>query len=679
MSENASNQTLSIVWLDDSDERPQENVIIQQQLRALSSNFKMFKTINDCEQYLKKQPETTPISLIVNGSLGKDLVPVINSLPQIIVIYIYCFNVQLHQLWAVKYDKVKGVHAIFDEIKIQLVNSQISKNQLGESQTSKTQLSIIKNVPTTDFLPETISRSEATYALDLAYLIAEACFDYFGRMAVVSRTRDDFISLCRNELKSGSTLLGVIQEFQDGYAANTAIDWFYRDPFFCIIVENIFRASSIDMMLLCQFLIHDIKKQLDEHKFTSSVVVYSSGVMSTEALKKLDEFIGKVIAFKSFILANLDRDKALSRTLNSDSSNRCKRILFIIEADPHIENVKSFAKIGSLTSRVDSDSVFFMIGSLFKIIQIQHEENDIINVKISLCGNDSENSTKALFDQLKAQYIDSNGETDIIGFGQFLITTGNSLNGKPLCDEGERLISSYVDQLPADDANRPRGYDALGAMHLSREDFDESLNWFKKSFEFVKEKLPPNDLRIAESCKNIALVHFQKKEFTQALEYFNQTLVIWKQSYGDDHPILLPCLTNVASIYEHEEKIEEATACYYQMLAIIMKHHLGDPSWFAAVYNNLGNMHYRLETYHLALGFFKASLEFKFKFLPNDHPSIALTYKNIGLICESMSNIQESRENFEKAANIYGALYAADHECVMQIAELIQNLPTQST
>ncbi|CAF5218199.1 unnamed protein product, partial [Rotaria magnacalcarata] len=177
MSENASNQTLSIVWLDDSDERPQENVIIQQQLRALSSNFKMFKTINDCEQYLKKQPETTPISLIVNGSLGKDLVPVINSLPQIIVIYIYCFNVQLHQLWAVKYDKVKGVHAIFDEIKIQLVNSQISKNQLGESQTSKTQLSIIKNVPTTDFLPETISRSEATYALDLAYLIAEACFD----------------------------------------------------------------------------------------------------------------------------------------------------------------------------------------------------------------------------------------------------------------------------------------------------------------------------------------------------------------------------------------------------------------------------------------------------------------------------------------------------------------------
>ncbi|CAF3143544.1 unnamed protein product [Rotaria socialis] len=668
MSENANNQALSIVWLDDSDENSQENMSIQQHLRALSSNFKMFKAINDCEQYLKNQPETTPISLIVSGRLGKDLVPVINSLPQIIVIYIYCYNVQEHKLWAVEYDKVKGVHAIFDEIKI----------QLGKSQTIKKQSSIVKNVPTTDFLPETISRSEVTYALDLSYFIAEACFDYFGRMAVISKTKDDFISLCRNELKSGSTLLGVIQEFQDGYAANTAIDWFYRDPFFCSIVENIFRASSIDTMLPCQFLIHDIKKQLDEHKFTSSVVVYSSGVMPTETLTKMDEFIGKVIAFKSFLLANLDRDKALSCTSNSGSSDRCKRILFIIEANPNIENVKSFAKIDSFTNRVSPGSVLFMIGSLFKIIEIKHEENNIINVKVLLCGNDSENSTKTLFDRLKAQYIDSNGETDLIGFGQFLITIGNSMDGKPLCDEGERLIRSYVDQLPADDASRPRGYDALGAIHLSRRDFGESLNWFKKSLEFEKEKLPPNDLRLAESYQNIALVHVQIKEFTQALEYFKQTLVIWKASYGDDHPILLPCLTNVASIYEQEEKIEEATACYHQMLAITIKHPLTDPCWFAAVYNNLGNMHYRLESYHLALGFFKTSLEFKLRFLSNDRPSIARTYTNIGLVCESMSNIQESRENFEKAANIYNALYAADHECVKKISELIQNLPTQS-
>jgi tetratricopeptide (TPR) repeat protein len=486
--------------------------------------------------------------------------------------------------------------------------------------------------------------------------------------------KEDFFSLCQNVLQGNDQLLAILQEFKEGYSPDRAISWLYRDAFFIGYINCIFTVAHIDSIYVCRAFIHDIYKQLEQHKCTSTIQVYRCEQMSNENFQKLKQLNGKIIPMKSWFLTNSNREAILSYMSSYDSSNECKRILFIIEADPQIPNVKPFAKIGSLSNYNDPNDVLFMIGSLFKITEIEDEKDGIINIKMTLCANDDENALKASFDRLKYQYINSNGETDLIGFGQLLFAIGNSLRDKDISNRGEELIRSFLGKLPKDHADHVRCYDALGYIDLIKNEFDLSLDWYKKSFEIKKDKLPANDPNLAESYKNMAAAYLQKKDFTQALEYFKQLLIILKQLYGDDHIALIPCYADMASIYETEDKLTEAFSCYSQVEVILIKNHATNDMDFARLCNNLGKIRTFLGHYHLALGYYMTSLQIKSSLLTSVDPSIATTYKNIGLVYGYMDNLEQSRENLEKAAEIYRQVQSHDNPNVTEIEELIQNL-----
>jgi len=106
MGDNINIQTTSLAWLDDSPNDSQENIFTQQQLRLVNSNFKMLESINECEEYVKSQSADTSITLIVNGRLGREIVPVIHPLTQVVTIYVYCFNREAHAKWAKEFNKV---------------------------------------------------------------------------------------------------------------------------------------------------------------------------------------------------------------------------------------------------------------------------------------------------------------------------------------------------------------------------------------------------------------------------------------------------------------------------------------------------------------------------------------------------------------------------------------------
>ncbi|CAF1153712.1 unnamed protein product [Rotaria sp. Silwood1] len=669
MNDISDNQTLSLIRLDDSNSASQENVIIQQQLQLLDSNFKMFQTINNCKEHIQSQTADAHITLIVNGRLGQKIVPEIHGLPQIIAVYVYCMNLAEHKKWALNFAKVKGVFVDFDEL----------RGHLQPSQTDTNQHSIVSELPTTDTSTRKAIQLESSYDLDCCYMISDTCFDCFTRMNTDLTEKDAFVSLYQDASQTNDKLLPILQEFQEGYHPEKAIFWLYRDPIFYTLIDNMFKVAYIDAMVCSRFFIHDIHKQLELHKCTSTIEVYKSEIISKEKFQQLNNCNGKVIAMKSFLLASTDCNASSLDTPDITSSNEYQRILFIIEANPQIENVKPFAKIGSLINEKDSNAVLFMIGSLFKITEIQNGQNGVINIKMSLCGNDSENNIKSLFDQLKHKYINDKGEMDAIGFGQLVFGMGQSLGNGNLSDRGEKYICSYMEKLPNDHPDRLRCYDALGNIDLNKGNLDSSLNWFKKTFDMKKEKLQPNDPDLAESYKNMALVAFNQKAYTQALDYFNQYLELLQRLSGDNHIGLTLCYTYMANIHENEQRFPEAASYYHQALAIMIKYNFNDVSSFAVVYNNLGKIYTILGNYHLALGFYKTSLEMKLKSLPPVHPSVAITYKNIGVVCEGINDIQQARENFEKALNIYRELYDSQSSCITQIEEIIRNLPTLPT
>ncbi|CAF0780037.1 unnamed protein product [Rotaria sordida] len=264
MGDNIDIPKLSLVWLDNSNSDSQENVFTQQQLRLFDSNLKLFKTTNECETYIKSQSTDAHITLIVNGGLGKQLVPNVHDLSQIIAIYVYCMNLEEHKKWTSNFSKVKAVLAELDEL----------KRHLQSSHTNINDHSITSEVPpTTDAPKRTIVHIETTYELDCSYMISDTCFDCFARMKTQLVEKDDFITLCRDALQKSENFLPILLEFQEGYHSDQAIFWLYRDPFFHVLIENMFKLADIDSMLSCQFFIHDIHKQLEQHKCTSTIEV----------------------------------------------------------------------------------------------------------------------------------------------------------------------------------------------------------------------------------------------------------------------------------------------------------------------------------------------------------------------------------------------------------------------
>ena len=68
------------------------------------------------------------------------------------------------------------------------------------------------------------------------------------------------------------------------------------------------------------------------------------------------------------------------------------------------------------------------------------------------------------------------------------------------------------------------------------------------------------------------------------------------------------------------------------------------------------------------------SLNIKTKSLPINHPDIALTYKNIGLIHEMKGEFIEAKTFYEKAANIRRHILPSTHPDVIRIERNIRRV-----
>ncbi|CAF4248771.1 unnamed protein product, partial [Didymodactylos carnosus] len=95
----------------------------------------------------------------------------------------------------------------------------------------------------------------------------------------------------------------------------------------------------------------------------------------------------------------------------------------------------------------------------------------------------------------------------------------------------------------------------------------------------------------------------------------------------------------------HYNKAQE----YYELfLKSLPENH---PS-IAATYNNMGLVHYNQGNYVEALNYYKKTLEIQLKSLTENHPDIATTYNNVGLVHYNQGNHVEALNYYKKTLEI---------------------------
>ena len=99
-------ETYSSLWLDPSVTESKEYLKAKQRLRTSISSLKVFKTTEECEQYLPLVPAQDRIIFLVNNHLGQEVVQRIHPLRQIFAIYIYHDDQKPNGQWTKEYPKV---------------------------------------------------------------------------------------------------------------------------------------------------------------------------------------------------------------------------------------------------------------------------------------------------------------------------------------------------------------------------------------------------------------------------------------------------------------------------------------------------------------------------------------------------------------------------------------------
>ena len=93
------------IWLDSSADSAEGNKDIQKKLRHIIEKLCMFDNVETCEKYLRNITKES-IIMIVSGAFGRQIIPKIHDLPQIIAFYVFCQNKKSNEEWANKYNKV---------------------------------------------------------------------------------------------------------------------------------------------------------------------------------------------------------------------------------------------------------------------------------------------------------------------------------------------------------------------------------------------------------------------------------------------------------------------------------------------------------------------------------------------------------------------------------------------
>ncbi|CAF2805015.1 unnamed protein product [Rotaria sp. Silwood2] len=621
----------SLICLDPSFHNNEETVKAQQQLRVSINYLKIFENCYQCEEYIRSVSSYNRFILITNDELARQIVPRIEQLRQVYSIYIHCLDKITNQQWAKQYLKIK---CLSDQLDMLVTRIQ-SDHRIN------------------DLFPVVIYN---TNELNFHFLYSHLLFDCLLRMN--SNNKNKFISLCKNEYKNNENELNIIHEFEENYSANQSLSWYTRKSFIYRILNKALLTQNIDLLFTLRFFIQDIYQQIEQKKCLYPIRVYHSHLMTYEEIQLIENSLGQFISINSFLSACLDRGLALFHLYEP---NDLQRVLFEIDADLQLNDMNHFGYIKLVNYCEETEQIFFMLGSIFRIENICLNDDEIWIIQMKLC-TENDCQLKSIFNILRNEYHYGQ-DSNLLSFGEFLIKQG-------YLNEAEKYYLRLIDELSHHPDNMIQCYNALGTLAKDKHYYELSIQWFNKAIKIKTQ----NESNLIESYNNIAEIDQKNGDYKQAIESFNKALKIFIKTFGDDHPKLAICFNNIAIAYKREKKYTKALEYHQKALSILEKYRRANHSDLAAVHNNIGVIHRHLGHNDLALEHYQHALDIYKTSLSGSYSDIAKTFRNFGIVYEDRGNFQQALLCFKKSSIIYRCSLSLEHPDVMEIEEKIRNV-----
>lgn len=508
-------------------------------------------------------------------------------------------------------------------------------------------------------------QGQSTSSLNSKFIHSELSMDVLLRMKCDLHDRKELLEICKKEYRLDQNEMKIIDEFETSYTSDRAIWWYTRESFLYKLLNKALRTQNTDVLYLFRFFLIDIERQLETNRCSETVRVYRSQLISKDELSILKQSVNQLISINSFLSTSLRREQALRFLEHVGTTENLTPVLFIIDANPRLEDSKPFANITSLSFYTNEEEVLFMVGSIFRLVEI-FNRNEIVEIFMEL-STDRGHEVKPILNHMKHRIGDGDGPTDLLSFGTVLCNMGKF-------DDAERYFQRLLSELPSTDHRIADIYHNLGEVTSEKGDFDVSVNYFRKSIEMKQKRHIRDSIEIARSYNSIGTVYRKKGDNQMSLESYHAAIHIYRQT-SDQHCLdLAQCLNNIGNIHQIEKRYQQALTHFEQAL-VIQKQNL--PKYFLDIgvsYSNIGNVYQSIGDYRQALENYQTSLEILEKCLPADHPSISVSLKNMGLVSENIGQYDQALIYFRKAADIRRKTLPPKHPNIQIIEEDIQRV-----
>ncbi len=642
------------------------------------NTIQIFTNPDDCIDNLTNFPDEK-IFLIISGTFGQHVIPLIHDILQINSIYVFSgVNKSKYEAWAKEYNKVKGV---FTQIELICESLKQDVYQLNQDAIRISFVSLSAS-------PSNVQLDQLDSSFMYIQLLKEIIFD----MQYDKTALEEFVNYYREMFINNSIELRNIDEFEREYYSRSSIWWYTCSTFLHPMMNRALRLLDIEIIVRMGFFIHDLHRHIQqlhteqyvEHNAQPFTVYRGQGLSQTD-FKHLIETRGGLMSFNNFLSTSLDRDLSLIFADSNQDNPDLVGILFEIAIDPSISSTP-FAAIRDRSYYLDEEEILFSMQAIFRIGNIRQidENNRLWQVELILTG-DNDQQLQALTERMRHD-IQGTGFQRLgalmLELGQYdkalevyetlLSATHSNADRQALSSVHNQLGAIYnlqgeIDKalvhyntsleikltyLSPNDPSLSPVYSNIGSALRNQNKLNEALEYMERALNIELQAAQSDPLKIASYHNNIGLILTDQSEYYNALVHDEQALEIQEKYLPPNHPDLATSYNNIGAIYDELQEYSKALSFYEKSLNIMRRSLPFDHPKFATSYNNISTVYNEMGEYSKALSYYEKALEILLKSLPFNHPNLATSYGNIGTVYNQMGEYSKALSYYEKALEI---------------------------
>lgn len=545
-------QSVLLIWLDKGldENRPDYYSTLTELQRGINT-INTYTDGDECIQFLKtiKQDKAC---MVIQGSLGQNIVPRVHDMPQVDSIFIFCQNRQYHEGWANQWPKIKGVFTAIVPI------CQAIKDAAQQCDNNAISMSFMTT-------SENISKKSLDQ-LDLSFMYMQILKEILRTIQFEERHFKEFVEYCRDVFNDNEGELENINKLEQNYRNETPTWWYTFDHFLYSVLNRSLRTMDVDIIIKMSFFIDDLNRHIDRlHKeqfntlnSSTSFQVYRGQGMTKNEFEQMKKTMDGLMSFNNFLSTRINHKVSVDFINAAIKNPDLIGVLFVITINPS-QSTTPFASITDVSYYKDkADEILFPMHTVFRIVDIKSIDRNqrLYQVDLRLTNNNDKDLSQ-ITNRIRQE---TEGLTGWDQLGELLLRVGQA-------EKADHVYHILLRQTKKEN-QLARIYHQFGKTKGLLGQHEESVFFNEQALAIRERTLPPDHPDFAKSYNNIGLAYYNLGEYSKALVYYEKTLEIDKKTLPPNHPELAMSYNSIGLANEHLGEYAKAHSFYEHSVKI---------------------------------------------------------------------------------------------------------------